>query len=64
MIGRYRPRGGGGGVCKEPDSQIIHQPMPMLVTAQQKLQFKPEDQPAMDRRLRNYTLKSLPEAKN
>ena len=35
----------------------------MLVTAQQKLQFKPEDQPAMDRRLRNYTLKSLPEPK-
>ena len=36
---------------------------PMLLTAQQKLQFKPEDQPAMDRRLRNYTFKSLPEPK-
>ena len=34
---------------------------PMLLTAQQNLQFKPEDQPAMDRRLRNYTFKSLPE---
>ena len=32
---------------------------PMLITAQQKLQFKAEDQPAMDRRLRNYTFKSL-----
>ena len=32
----------------------------MLITAQQKLQFKAEDQPAMDRRLRNYTFKSLP----
>ena len=36
---------------------------PMLLTAQQNLQFKPEDQPAMDRRLRNYTFKSLPEPK-
>ena len=35
----------------------------MLLTAQQKLQFKPEDQPAMDRRLRHYTFKSLPEPK-
>ena len=32
---------------------------PMFLTAQQRLQFKPEDQPAMDRRLRNYTFKSL-----
>lgn len=32
---------------------------PMLITAQRKLQFKDEDQPAMDRRLRNYTFKSL-----
>ena len=36
---------------------------PMLLTAQQKLQFKPKDQPAMDRRLRHYTFKSLPEPK-
>ena len=36
---------------------------PMLLTAQQKLQFKPEDQPAMDRRLRHYTFRSLPEPK-
>ena len=36
---------------------------PMLLTAQQKLQFKPEDQPAMDRRPRNYTFKSLPAPK-
>ena len=36
---------------------------PMLITAQQKLQFKAEDQPAMDFRLRNYTFKSLPAPK-
>ena len=36
---------------------------PMLITAQQRLQFKEEDQPAMDRRLRNYTFKSLPAPK-
>ena len=36
---------------------------PMLLTAQTKLQFKPEDQPAMDRRLRNYSFKSLPAPK-
>ena len=36
---------------------------PMLLTAQKKLQFKPEDQPAMDRRLRNNTFKSLPNPK-
>ena len=33
---------------------------PMLLTAQKKLEFKPEDQPAMDRRLKSYTFKSLP----
>ena len=33
---------------------------PMLLTAQKKLEFQPEDQPAMDRRLRRYTFKSLP----
>lgn len=33
---------------------------PMLLTAQQKLEFSPEDQAAMDRRLRNYVFKSLP----
>ena len=33
---------------------------PMLLTAQQQLEFGPEDQPAMDRRLRNYAFKSLP----
>ncbi|KAL9954645.1 hypothetical protein ACROYT_G042210 [Oculina patagonica] len=32
---------------------------PMLITAQRKLLFSDEDQPAMDRRLRNYTFKSL-----
>ena len=32
----------------------------MLLTAQQKLEFRPDDQPAMDRRLRNYTFESLP----
>ena len=33
---------------------------PMLLTAQKKLEFQPEDQPAMDRRLRSYTFKRLP----
>ena len=33
---------------------------PMLLTAQQKLEFGPEDQAAMDRRLKNYVFKSLP----
>lgn len=28
---------------------------PMILTAQKKLLFNPEDQPATDRRLRNYT---------
>ena len=32
---------------------------PMLLTAQQKLEFRAEDQPAINRRLRNYTFKSL-----
>ena len=35
----------------------------MLLTTQKKLEFQPEDQPAMDRRLRCYTFKSLPNAK-
>ena len=33
---------------------------PLLLTAQQQLEFGPDDQPAMDRRLRNYSFKSLP----
>ena len=36
---------------------------PMLLTAQQQLEFGPEDQPAMDRRLRNFTFKSLPNSR-
>ena len=32
---------------------------PILLTAQTKLQFKPEDQPAMGRRLRSYSFKSV-----
>ena len=32
----------------------------MLLTAQQQLEFGPEHPPAMDRRLRNYAFKSLP----
>ena len=31
----------------------------MIITAQRKLRFKPEDQPAMERRLRTYSFKSL-----
>ena len=33
---------------------------PMLLTVQQQFEFGPEDKPAMDRRLRNFTFKSLP----
>ena len=33
---------------------------PMLLTAKKKLEFQPEDQPAMDRRLKSNTFKSLP----
>ena len=33
---------------------------PMLLTAQQQLEFGPEDQPTMNRWLRNYAFKSLP----
>ena len=33
----------------------------MLLTAQQKLEFRPEDQAAMDRRFRNYVINSLPQ---
>ena len=36
---------------------------PMFMTAQQKLQFKPDDQQAMDQRLRYYYFKSLPSTK-
>ena len=36
---------------------------PMFMTAQQKLKFKPDDQQAMDRRLRYYNFKSLPSPK-
>ena len=35
----------------------------MFLTAQIKLEFKPEDQQAMDRRLRYYYFKSLPNPK-
>jgi len=35
----------------------------MLLTAQNKLEFKPEDQPATDRRLLNYNFKGLPAPK-
>ncbi|KAJ7394813.1 hypothetical protein OS493_000647 [Desmophyllum pertusum] len=36
---------------------------PMFMTAQKQLEFKPEDQTAMDRRLRYYFFKSLPNPK-
>ena len=35
----------------------------MFMTAQKKLEFQPEDQPAMDRRIRYYMFKSLPSPK-
>ena len=36
---------------------------PMLITSQRKLEFGPVDQPAMERRLRTYTFRSLPRPK-
>ena len=36
---------------------------PMFMTAQKKLEFEPEDQLAMDRRIRYYEFKSLPSPK-
>ena len=36
---------------------------PMLITSQRKLEFGPADQPAMERRLRTYTFRSLPRQK-
>ncbi|CAH3146160.1 unnamed protein product [Porites lobata] len=36
---------------------------PMLITSQRKLAFGPADQPAMERRLRTYTFRSLPRQK-
>ena len=56
---------GGYTVCdvKYQTARSFINRCPMLITAQQKLHFKAEDQPAMDRRLRNYTLKSLPAPK-
>ena len=36
---------------------------PMFMTAQTKLKFKPDDQKAMDRRIRYYLFKSLPNPK-
>ena len=36
---------------------------PMLITSQRKLAFGPADQPAMERRLRTYTFRSLPRPK-
>ena len=36
---------------------------PMFMTAQTKLKFKPDDQTAMDRRIRYYLFKSLPNPK-
>ena len=50
---------GGCTACdvkyKTAKSFINHCPM-----LQQQLEFGPEDQPVMDRRLRNYAFKSLP----
>ena len=53
---------GGYTACDvkyKTEKSFIHR-CPMLLTAQKKLEFQPEDQPAMDRRLRSYTFKSLP----
>ena len=36
---------------------------PMILTTQQKLQFGPTHQPAMEKRLRTYVFKALPDPK-
>lgn len=56
---------GGYTVCdvKYQTARSFINCCPMLIKAQQNLHFKAEDQPAMDRRLRNYTFKSLPAPK-
>ena len=53
---------GGYTVCdiKYQTAKSFINRCPMLLTAQQKLEFGPEDQAAMDRRLKNYVFKSLP----
>ena len=52
---------GGYTACdvKYQSAKSFFNRCPMVLTAQQHLEFKAEDQPAMDRRLRYYNFKSL-----
>ena len=56
---------GGYKACdiKYKTAKSFFNQCPMFMTVQQKLQFKEEDQQAMDRRLRYYYFKSLPSPK-
>ena len=49
--------------CEVSNSKVLHQSLPYALDSTNQLHFKPEDQPAMDRRLRNYSFKSLPAPK-
>ena len=56
---------GGYTACdvKYRTAKSFYNRCPMFMTAQKKLEFQPEDQPAMDRRIRYYMFKSLPSPK-
>ena len=56
---------GGYKACdvKYKTAKSFFNQCPMFMTVQQKLQFKEEDQQAMDQRLRYYYFKSLPSPK-
>jgi len=56
---------GGYTACdvKYRTTKSFYNCCPMFMTAQKKLEFQPEDQPAMDRRIRYYMFKSLPSPK-
>ena len=53
---------GGYTACdvKYRTAKSFYNRCPMFMKAQKKLEFQPEDQPAMDRRIRCYIFKSLP----
>ena len=53
---------GGYTACdvKYRTAKSFYNRCPMFMAVQKKLEFQPEDQPAMDRRIRYYMFKSLP----
>ena len=57
--GRYSLKGDTACDVKYKTAKSFFNRCPMFMTAHQKLQFKEEDQQAMDRRLRYYFFKSL-----